>query len=185
MRDFPNKGKAPTKTFNDNKDHSRQGRIFNLSDAKASNAVVSGTLSICAQPFQVLIDPGSTHSFVSLRFVNRFPNIPEPLNHNIHVSTPSGDLLTGTLVYKSCPIDVSSHKLFVDLIVLDIRDFEVILGMDWLASYHANVDCFEKRVTFQILNQPKFSFEGTGVLSPMCIISAMQAYSFQVLLICK
>ena len=72
MRDCPNKGKAPTKTFNDNKDHGRQGRISNLSDARASNAVVSGILSIRAQPFQVLIDPGSTHSFVSLSFLIAF-----------------------------------------------------------------------------------------------------------------
>ena len=178
MRDCPNKGKSPTKTFNDNKDHGRQGRVFNLSDSKASNAVVLCTLSVCAQPFQVLIDPGSTHSFVFVRFVNRFPNIPESLNHSIHVSTPSGELLMGILVYKSCPIGISSHKLFADLIVLDIRDLEVILGMDWLASCHAKVDCFEKRVTFQLPNHPEFSFEGTGILSPIHIISAMQAYSF-------
>ena len=72
---------------------------------------MSGTLSICAQPFQVLIDPGPTHSFVSVRIINCFPNISEPLNHSMHISTPSGELLMGTLVYKSFPIDVSSHKL--------------------------------------------------------------------------
>ena len=113
---------------------------------------MSSTLSICTQPFQVLIDPSSTHSFVSLRFVNRFPKRAEPLNHIMHISTPSGELLMGTLVYKSFPIDVSSHKLFIDLIVLYIRYFEVILGMDWLTSYHAKVDYFEKRVTLQIPN---------------------------------
>ena len=29
-----------------------------------------------------------------------------------------------------------------------MHDFDVILGMDWLASYHANVHCFEKKVMF-------------------------------------
>ncbi|RVW12093.1 Retrovirus-related Pol polyprotein from transposon 17.6 [Vitis vinifera] len=47
-----------------------------------------------------------------------------------------------------------------DLVLLDLQDFDVILGMDWLASYHASVDCFEKRVTFSIPGQPNFSFEG-------------------------
>ncbi|RVW79425.1 hypothetical protein CK203_056099 [Vitis vinifera] len=49
----------------------------------------------------------------------------------------------------------------VDLVLLDLQDFDVILGMDWLASYHASVDCFGKRVTFSIPGQPDFSFEGS------------------------
>ncbi|KAL6322441.1 hypothetical protein AAG906_008096 [Vitis piasezkii] len=40
----------------------------------------------------------------------------------------------------------------------DRVDFDVILGIDWLASYHASVDCFRKRVTFSIPGQPDFSF---------------------------
>ncbi|KAL6326991.1 hypothetical protein AAG906_012675 [Vitis piasezkii] len=39
--------------------------------------------------------------------------------------------------------------------------------MDLLASYHASVDCFEKRVTFSIPGQPKFSFEGKHVDRPL------------------
>nr|CAN66348.1 hypothetical protein VITISV_025868 [Vitis vinifera] len=44
--------------------------------------------------------------------------------------------------------------------------------MDWLASYHASVDCFEKRVMFSIPGQPKFSFEGKHVDRPLRMISA-------------
>ena len=175
---LPNPTRVPIKPSSEKKDQERHGRVFALSDTQDSNAVVSSTLAICAQPFKALIDHGSTHSFISIHVLNRFHKFPEPFNHNIHVSTPSGELLMGKLVYKACPIDIDSHKLFVDLIVLDIKDFEVILGMDLLASHHAKVDCFEKSVTFQIPHQPKFSFEGTGIISPMCIISAMQAYSF-------
>ncbi|RVW18710.1 hypothetical protein CK203_099060 [Vitis vinifera] len=39
--------------------------------------------------------------------------------------------------------------------------------MDWLASYHASVDCFGKRVTFSIPGQPDFSFEGKHVDKPL------------------
>ncbi|RVW27201.1 Transposon Tf2-2 polyprotein [Vitis vinifera] len=58
-----------------------------------------------------------------------------------------------------------------------VVDFDVILGMDWLASYHASVDCFEKRVTFSIPGQPKFSFEGKHVDRPLRMISALRASS--------
>ena len=53
----------------------------------------------------------------------------------------------------------------------------MILGMDWLASYHASIDCFEKRVTFSIPGQLKFSFEGKHVDRLLRMISALRASS--------
>ena len=44
-------------------------------------------------------------------------------------------------------------ELLVDLIPLDIKDFDIILGMNWLASYHASIDCFKKEVVFQLPNE--------------------------------
>ena len=38
-------------------------------------------------------------------------------------------------------ITVNGKDFRMDLIVLDLIDFDVILGMDWLASYHATIDC--------------------------------------------
>lgn len=35
-------------------------------------------------------------------------------------------------VYKSCAINILERKLFVDLVVLDIHDFDVMLG--WIGS---------------------------------------------------
>ncbi|RVW81511.1 Retrovirus-related Pol polyprotein from transposon 17.6 [Vitis vinifera] len=68
-------------------------------------------------------------------------------------------------------------EMTVDLVLLDLQDFDVILGMDWLASYHASVDCFGKRVTFSIRGQPDFSFEGKHVDKPLRMISALRASS--------
>ena len=55
-----------------------------------------------------------------------------------------------------------------------MRDFDVILEMDWLASYHATVDCFSKEVIFRIPGQPPFCLSG-DVISPL-IISVTQAH---------
>ncbi|RVW60596.1 Retrovirus-related Pol polyprotein from transposon 297 [Vitis vinifera] len=46
---------------------------------------------------------------------------------------------------------IGYKEMTVDLVLLDLQDFDVILGMDWLASYHASVDDFGKIVTFKIL----------------------------------
>ena len=41
-----------------------------------------------------------------------------------------------------------------DLIEMPFKDFDVIIGMDWLYKYHAVVDCRSKHVTFK---DPTFS----------------------------
>lgn len=61
-------------------------------------------------------------------------------------------------VYQSCVIYVAGKETLVDLKVLDMTNFDVILGMDWLAFFHASLDCFSKIV--------KISFSG----EPSCII---------------
>ena len=40
--------------------------------------------------------------------------------------------------------------LSVNLIVLDVHDFDIILGMDWLEAYHATMDCFAKTIIFRL-----------------------------------
>ena len=50
-----------------------QARVFTLTqqDAQASNAVVTGTISVCFLDARVLLDPGATHSFVSPVFASK------------------------------------------------------------------------------------------------------------------
>ena len=45
---------------------------------------------------------------------------------------------------------IGYREMLVNLVLLDLWHFNVILGMDWLASYHASGDCFGKRFMFHI-----------------------------------
>ena len=65
----------------------------------------------------------------------------ELLDCGLFVRTPTGGSLLAERVYRDCMIRLGEHKLKVNLIILDIRDFDAILGMDWLASHHAIVNC--------------------------------------------
>ena len=53
-------------------------------------------------------------------------------------------------ILRDCCVMIGYREMTVDLVLFDLEDFDVILGMDWLASYHASIDCFRKRVTFSI-----------------------------------
>ena len=39
---------------------------------------------------------------------------------------------------------VEGRELLADLVLLDMIDFNVIMGMDWLSKHYATVDCREK-----------------------------------------
>ncbi|KAL6349222.1 hypothetical protein AAG906_033878 [Vitis piasezkii] len=124
-----------------------------------------------------LIDPGSTHSFVSISFAGLLGMPIDNRDFDLFVATPLGDFVVVNKILRDCCVMIGYRDMTVDLVLLDLQDFDVILGMDWLASYHASVDCFGKRVTFSILGQPDFSFEGKHVDKPLRMISALRASS--------
>ncbi|VFQ86008.1 unnamed protein product [Cuscuta campestris] len=70
------------------------------------------------------------------------PNIPrEDLDNPVIVSNPLGHILRLTHVYHDCPLVVQGKTFPASLIELPHREFDVILGMDWLTANQAVVDC--------------------------------------------
>ncbi|KAL7186975.1 hypothetical protein ACSBR2_028640 [Camellia fascicularis] len=59
---------------------------------------------------------------------------------------------------------------------LSMTHFDVILGMDWLVTNHASINCVSKNVTLKPPNQAVVIFQGKGVVPPPYLISSMKAY---------
>ena len=59
--------------------------------------------------------------------------------------------------------------------LLDIDDFDVILGMDWLSRHHATVDCYRKEVRFCRPGQTEVMFYGLRKTLSNSIMTAMKA----------
>ena len=57
------------------------------------------------------------------------------------------------------PIVIKGQEFLVDLIVLDMHDFDIILGMDWLAKNQENIDCQRKRVIIQVPGHHKIIYQ--------------------------
>ncbi|GJX05870.1 hypothetical protein Tco_0193802 [Tanacetum coccineum] len=51
----------------------------------------------------------------------------------------------------------------------------LILGMDWLASHRATIDCYARTVIFGNVRQPEFVYHGSSPLKSVKLISAMKA----------
>ncbi|KAL0445949.1 UNVERIFIED_CONTAM: Transposon Ty3-I Gag-Pol polyprotein [Sesamum latifolium] len=123
-----------------------QARVYAITKEQAPTApeVITSSFSICSSNAHVLIDPGSTCSFMSHDFASRVHASIEPLGHDLCVSMPAGGVILANRVVRSCPVVVEGDTLYADLVVINLREFDVILGMDWLASNHAVMDCQTK-----------------------------------------
>ncbi|KAL0551527.1 hypothetical protein IC582_010616 [Cucumis melo] len=154
-----------------------QGRVFatNRTEAEKAGTVVTGTLPVLGHYALVLFDSGSSHSFISSAFVSHARLKVEPLHHVLSVSTPSGECMLSKEKVKACQIEIAGHVIEVTLIVLDMLDFDVILGMNWLAANHASIDCSRKEVTFNPPSMASFKFKGGGSKSLPQVISAIRA----------
>ena len=114
-----------------------------------TSKVVVGQISVAYTSAYTLIDSGTSHSFVSATFVKKLDMVPDLLDEMCIVSLPLGENLTSRFSFKVVPIKVAGRELLVDLIVLEMVDYDVILGMDWLSKYNATIFCRRKNVVFQ------------------------------------
>ena len=52
----------------------------------------------------------------------------------LSVATPLSESLDSDVFFlPNCPILIEGRELLADLVLLDVMDFDVILGMDWLS----------------------------------------------------
>ena len=63
-------------------------------------------------------------------------------------------------VYRDCPIRIREYEFSGDLIELSFREFDVILGMDWLSRHQVVIDCRMKRVTLRRPSGEEVTFIG-------------------------
>ncbi|XP_073061744.1 uncharacterized protein [Primulina eburnea] len=131
-------------------------------------------ISKAATQSSPLIDTGAMHSFMSAIFMRSLGIAPifEPLQYNIVF--PLGDVICPTSMMKACPIQVNEETLFSDLIVIPTIEFDVLLGMDWISSHRAIIDCVEKMVRFPIEEGDNKVFKCSGTMLDTSFISFLK-----------
>ena len=126
----------------------------------ATLKVITSILLVSNSDARILIDSGATHSFMATSYVMHLGGESKKLDNPMIVNTRMGETLTIDAIYLNCVVMVQGYELLIDLLPLEMYDFDVILGMDWLSKYNAVVDCFSKTVTFQKSGDLEFSFQG-------------------------
>ena len=72
-------------------------------------------------------------------------------------------------------MSISDKELFIDMISLDMRVYDVISGMDFLAKYGASIDCRRHKVIFQPSGEKAFEFLGEPKKKDKVLLSVLEA----------
>ena len=64
----------------------------------------------------------------------------------MRVSLPAGDSLVSYRVVIDGRVLIRGQEFPKNLVALDMRDFDVVLSMDWLSRHRATLDCYKKEV---------------------------------------
>ena len=86
---------------------------------------------IRGKKLHILIDSGSTHNFVSLKFTKRMGYYTTPALA-FQVMVANGEKLPCEEIYLAVPMDIQGYKFQTNMYPLDLEGSDVVLGIQWL-----------------------------------------------------
>ncbi|GJR10042.1 reverse transcriptase domain-containing protein [Tanacetum coccineum] len=138
-----------------NKNHGNQGgngnapaKVYVVGNAGTNpdSNVVTGTFLLNNRYASILFDTGADRSFVSTTFSSLIDITPTTLDHYYDVELADGKIIGINTIIRGCTLNFLDHPFNINLMPVELGSFDVIVGMDWLAKYHAVIDCAEKIV---------------------------------------
>ena len=88
----------------------------------------------------------------------------ETLEEPLHVNYPLGIRARIRMLGRGCELEISRTLLTVDLKIMDMSEFDVILGMDWLTVYKVVIDCERRRITTYTQDGTPVVFQGASTI---------------------
>ena len=109
-----------------------QGPVYAITPPaeSADQPVIQGTLFLSCLWARVLFDSGASHSLFAASIVIELGLEVEALEEPLYVSSPLGIKARIGMICRGCDLEISGILLTVDLRVMDMSEFDVILGMD-------------------------------------------------------
>jgi len=95
-----------------------------------SNVVLTDIVLVCHRDASIFFYSISTYSYMSSYFVSHLSMSRDSLDIPFFMSTPVKDFIVVDRVYWSSVVTINGFDRTIDLLLLDMVDFKVILGMN-------------------------------------------------------
>jgi hypothetical protein len=110
--------------------------------------VTAGKFSINQHPAVVLFDSGSSHSFMSQAFAQKYEQQCTELGYGYRISSAGADVLTNKMV-RGVTLDLGGRIFRVNLLIMPGLVLDVIIGMNWMQDWGAVIDTGSRVLTLK------------------------------------
>ncbi|GJZ67050.1 putative reverse transcriptase domain-containing protein [Tanacetum coccineum] len=128
--------------------HTPTARAYMMAteEDKVVRDVVTGTILVNSIPARVLYDLGASVSFVSFEFSKNLSTPSNKLPFPLEVEIASNEIVVVSKVYHDMKIEIDDSVFKIDLIPIVLGAFDIVIGMDSLDRYNANILCSQNLV---------------------------------------
>nr|GEU70683.1 putative reverse transcriptase domain-containing protein [Tanacetum cinerariifolium] len=156
-----------------------RGRAYVIKEADKNQGpnVVMGTFLLNKRYATILFDLGSDKSFVNTSFSHLIDIYSVRLDTSYEVELADRRVANTNIVLKVCTINLVNHLFKIDLMPIELRTFNVIIGMDWLVEQVAVIVCGKKVVHVPYKNTT-LVVEGNRGAPRLKVISCIKARKY-------
>jgi hypothetical protein len=135
-----------------------------MEEAQKALDVVIGMFLINNTSAVVMFDSGASHSFISTTYVGKH-NLPLALLRCQMIVSSSGGGMPARQLCPKVNLKIRRVDFIANLIVLESKGINVILGMDWLSKYKVLIDCAKKYVKLTTPKEKEMEFVAESVVT--------------------
>ncbi|GJV33163.1 putative reverse transcriptase domain-containing protein [Tanacetum coccineum] len=138
--------KNGNKTGNQTRGNEATARAYIIGGggANPNSNVVTGTFLLNNCYASMLFDLGADRSFVLSTFNALLDVALSTSDTSYVVELADGRISETNFILRGCTLGLLGHSFDIDLMPIELGSFDIIIGMDWLAKYHALIVCDEK-----------------------------------------
>jgi hypothetical protein len=121
--------------------------------------VVYGFIPVNSTPTTVVFDPRASHSFISSAYVKKHKITMLPMRRPVIVKTLEGEMK----VNRKCPgvsLNIKEVKFEANLIVLELVNIDVILGIGWLSACKGVIKFAQRSMLLTTPSRERIEYEG-------------------------
>ncbi|XP_076946837.1 uncharacterized protein LOC143618537 [Bidens hawaiensis] len=117
-------------------------------------------------------------SFVSFDFEPMLSSSLTKLERYFTKEVANGKTILIDLVIRGCTLNLNDYDFSIDLIPMQLRSFNIIVGMDWLAQHRAEFVFFEKYIRIPLDDDRIFHIFGEKPSKGLKLMSCTQAQKY-------
>ncbi len=134
---------------------------------------LAGTTTVFGRVLKTIFETGASHSFIFTYFVTTHGITIQPTRNRYWVEECYSILIDECCC---CPVRLGERVFPISMLVIKLRMYDVVLGMNWLVKYKTTINCAYRSLTLAQPGEAELVYSGFehSAFLGMCSVSPIQ-----------